>query len=169
MDQSSLPEVSPADDTQQERTRPGVERIYKNGDIAVSWEPKLCIHFGACLRGLPQVFKPLERPWVNVNVATSDEVAATVMLCPTGALRFERLDGGPQEAVRDETMIEERSNGPLFVGGPLRIRLQDGTVREETRVALCRCGRSANKPFCDDTHRRIGFRTVGPKEPAQSP
>ena len=168
MDYDSLPEITPADELRQERKRPGVERIYRNDHIAVSWEPKLCIHFGACFRRLPPVFKPLERPWVDVSSASPDEIAAAVMLCPTGALHFERLDGGPQEVVPEETTIAERPNGPLFVRGRVTIRRQDGSVSEDTRVALCRCGQSANKPFCDGTHRRIGFRTVGPSEPGQS-
>jgi CDGSH-type Zn-finger protein len=95
-----------------------------------------------------------------VNSASPEEIAATVKLCPTGALHFERLDGGPQEEMPEETTISERPNGPLFVHGRVRIRRQDGSVRDDTRVALCRCGQSANKPFCDGTHRRIGFRTV---------
>jgi CDGSH-type Zn-finger protein/uncharacterized Fe-S cluster protein YjdI len=167
MEDDSLPEVTPADNTQQERKRPGVARIYSNDNIAVSWEPRLCIHFGACFRRLPDVFKPLERPWVDVNAATPDEIASTVLQCPTGALHFERLDGGPQEDAPEETTIAERPNGPLFVRGHLRIRRQDGSVLEETRVALCRCGQSGNKPFCDGTHRRIGFSTVQPSEPAE--
>ena len=63
LEEKDLPEVTPAEDTQQERKRPGVERIYSNDQIAVSWEPKLCIHIGACFRNSPSVFKPLKRPW----------------------------------------------------------------------------------------------------------
>ncbi len=159
MEDDNLPEIIPVDDVQDERKRPGVERIYRNDQIAVSWEPKLCIHVGHCFRGLPDVFKPGERPWVDVNAASPEEIAATVMRCPSGALHFERLDGGLQEAVPETTTLIERPNGPLYVRGHLKIRLQDGSVREETRVALCRCGQSANKPFCDGTHRRIGFHT----------
>lgn len=155
-----LPELIPADDDQDERKRPGVERVYRNDHIAVSWEPRLCIHAGYCFRRLPHVFKPDERPWVDVDAATPDEIAATVMRCPSGALHFERLDGGPQETVPAETTVTERPGGPLYVRGHLKIRLQDGSVREETRVALCRCGHSANKPFCDGTHRRIDFQTL---------
>ena len=164
MEIDNLPEFIPADDVPDERKRPGVERVYRNDHIAVSWEPKLCIHAGYCFRGLPDVFKPSERPWVDVNAASPEEIAATVMRCPTGALHFERLDGGLQEAVPETTTLIERPNGPLYVRGRLKMRLQNGSVREETRVALCRCGQSANKPFCDGTHRRIGFHTLPPSE-----
>ncbi len=160
MDDDYLEESAPLNDANEDRKRPGVERVYRSRQIAVSWEPGLCIHAGYCFRGLPHVFKPLERPWVDVNAASADEIAATVMRCPTGALHFERLDGGPQEAAPEETTIKEQINGPIFVRGRLLIRMQDGTVRTETRAALCRCGGSANKPFCDGTHRRIGFRTI---------
>ena len=86
----------------EERRRPGVERVYRNrnGEIAVLWEPKLCIHAGYCFRGLPEVFQPESRPWVKVDAATADKIAEVVMTCPTGALHFERLDGGPQEPQR---------------------------------------------------------------------
>jgi CDGSH-type Zn-finger protein len=48
----------------------------------------------------------------------------------------------------------------LFVRGHVRIVDPDGRlIGEDTRVALCRCGASGNKPFCDGSHRRIGFRT----------
>ncbi len=46
----------------EDRRRAGVERVYQNGDIIVSWEPKLCIHAGYCFRGLPDVFQPESRP-----------------------------------------------------------------------------------------------------------
>lgn len=164
MEHDKLSEVTPAEDVQEERKRPGIERIYKNDRIAVTWEPRLCIHVGACFRALPDAFKPLDRPWIDVDAASPDEVAATVMLCPSGALRVERLDGGDQEPVPAQTTITERPNGPLYVRGAVNIQLQDGSVREETRVALCRCGQSENKPFCDATHRKIGFLTVQPAE-----
>jgi CDGSH-type Zn-finger protein/uncharacterized Fe-S cluster protein YjdI len=160
MELDDLPEANPADDDQEARKRPGVERSYSNDRIAVAWEPRLCIHVGACFRTLPGVFKPLDRPWVDVNAASPEEIAAAVLRCPTGALHFERLDGGPQEVVPDVTTIEEQPNGPLYVRGPVKILRQDRSVREDTRVALCRCGHSANKPFCDGTHNRIGFNTV---------
>jgi len=151
------------------RRRPGVERIYRNDQIAVLWEPKLCIHAGYCFRGLPEVFQPESRPWVKVNAATAEKIAEVVMMCPTGALHFERLDGGPQEPQPEETIINARPNGPLYVRGHLRITGTGGRlIREDTRVALCRCGQSENKPFCDGSHRRVGFRTTDPTESAKT-
>ena len=143
-----------------ERER-GPRRVYANEAIEVHWEPRLCIHVRNCVRGLPQVFDPEARPWVSVDRADADRVAETVLTCPTGALHFRRLDGGHQEAASDPPSIEPRPNGPLFVRGRVRIVDADGlTVREDTRVALCRCGASGNKPFCDGSHRRIGFLTA---------
>jgi len=145
------------------RRRPGVERVYQNDQIAVLWEPKLCIHAGYCFRGLPEVFQPESRPWVKVDAATAEKIAEVVMTCPTGALHFERRDGGPQEPQSEETTIDARPNGPLYVRGHIRITGPGGRlIREDTRVALCRCGQSGNKPFCDGSHRRVGFRTTDP-------
>ena len=102
--------------------------------------------------------------WVVVDAADADAVAAAIESCPTGALRYRRLDGGPQEQPPAETTVEPRQNGPLFVRGAVRIVDPDGRlIREATRVALCRCGASENKPFCDGSHRRVGF-TAGSSE-----
>ena len=143
-----------------ERGRRGAARVYGDDRIEVHWEPKLCIHVQSCVRGLPEVFDAASRPWIHVEAGDADRIAEAVATCPTGALHFRRLDGGPQEQAPDETVVVPRPNGPLFLRGHLRIEDAEGTViREDTRIALCRCGGSANKPFCDGTHRRIGFQT----------
>jgi CDGSH-type Zn-finger protein len=120
---------------------------------------------GIC--GKPCAIMILSRRCFHV---TSDQIAETIMTCPTGALHFERLDGGPQEAQVGTTTIDVRPNGPLYIRGHIRIEGPGGhVIREDTRVALCRCGHSNNKPFCDGTHRQIGFRTDPPSQPAQTP
>jgi len=60
----------------------------------------------------------------------------------------------------DEVTIKARESGPYLVTGLFTLTDADGTtyeLPEGTAVALCRCGRSANKPFCDATHRQVGF------------
>jgi uncharacterized Fe-S cluster protein YjdI len=136
----------------------GPTRTYPGEAIEVHWNRRLCIHMQDCVRNLPQVFRADERPWIVVDGADADSIAATIEKCPTGALHYRRLDGGAQEQPLDETIIDPRPNGPLFLRGRLQIVNDEGEViRDDMRVALCRCGGSANKPFCDGTHRRNGF------------
>jgi uncharacterized Fe-S cluster protein YjdI len=145
---------------QEVRKDPGVAKEYRNDRIAVYWEPAYCIHVANCLAGNPKVFDSMRRPWIDLSDSDADEIAEVVMACPTGALHFRRLDGGEQETAGEHTNVVARPNGPLFVRGRVRVIGDDGTLlREDTRVALCRCGASANKPFCDNTHRKIGFRS----------
>jgi uncharacterized Fe-S cluster protein YjdI len=137
----------------------GPRRVDANDAIEVLWEPTFCIHARSCVRGLPNVFDPSRRPWVDVTTADPDAVVETILACPTGALHFRRLDGGAEEEAHGPTTVDVCPNGPLFVHGDIRIEDREGNViRQDTRVALCRCGGSANKPFCDGTHQRIGFR-----------
>lgn len=136
------------------------QRVYRTAQIAVTWDPGVCINSHNCVNGLPQVFQPKARPWVQVEGATADEIARVVARCPSGALHFERLDGGPQEDVAEEVTIAPQPNGPLYVRGRMRILNPDGSLlREDCRMALCRCGASHKKPFCDGSHDTVGFQT----------
>lgn len=142
--------------------RDEVRRVYRTDAIEVLWEPRWCIHTGNCVRGLPQVFDPRDRPWVHVEAASADAIAAVILTCPTAALHFRRLDDGRQEEAPARTTARVAPNGPLFVRGEIEVLAADGqVVRRDTRMALCRCGGSANKPFCDGSHRTNGFRDDG--------
>jgi CDGSH-type Zn-finger protein len=60
-----------------------------------------------------------------------------------------------------EVTIEIVRNGPLIVNGPVELRDADGSLYPvKERIALCRCGGSTTKPFCDGTHSRIGFQAA---------
>src|SRR6478735_2412953 len=59
---------------------------YSNGEITVVWQPTLCVHSGICARGLPLVFNPRRRPWIDETAATTAEIVAQVAKCPSGAL-----------------------------------------------------------------------------------
>lgn len=63
----------------------------------------------------------------------------------------------------DGPKIEERENGPLVASNIARIRAADGDTEAKQVVALCRCGASKNKPFCDGSHKAIGFESRGGK------
>jgi CDGSH-type Zn-finger protein len=84
------------------------------------------------------------------------------MQCPTGALQFERRDGGPSEPVPEDNTVTVVPDGPLHLRGDIEITDPDGEmVLEDTRVALCRCGASQNKPLCDDSHVDVDFQADG--------
>jgi uncharacterized Fe-S cluster protein YjdI len=134
-------------------------REYENDAIVVLWDAERCIHFGNCTRGLPGVFNSSAQPWIRLEGADAETVARVVAGCPSGALHFRRLDGGAQETPDVPTTVRPQLNGPLHVRGDLEVTAADGTLlRKDTRMALCRCGGSANKPFCDMSHRTNGFR-----------
>jgi CDGSH-type Zn-finger protein/uncharacterized Fe-S cluster protein YjdI len=146
------------------------KRTYATDAIRVYWDSSRCIHTGICLRGLPQVFDVRRRPWVELTAADADAVGATVARCPTGALRYERLDGAPGEVPARPTVVLPIEDGPLLMVGDLDVRTPDGDrITHETRLTLCRCGMSRNQPFCDNSHRRHGWRSGPTSEPATEP
>lgn len=129
-------------------------REYATGQIAVEWRAERCIHSASCVRALPQVFDPRRRPWIDVDAADADAIASAVLRCPSGALHFVRRDGGAQEVPDVPTTVTPVRNGPLYVRGHVEVRGVDGQpVRDDTRAALCRCGLSAQSPFCDNACR----------------
>jgi uncharacterized Fe-S cluster protein YjdI len=150
---------APPEPTTSNKVFADLTREYGNSSIRVQWYASRCIHSAACIRALPQVFDPRRRPWIDVEAADADAIADAVIKCPTGALHYERLDGGRPEETSGEVRIRPIRNGPYFVTGPAEITDANGEViRRDTRVALCRCGRSKHMPFCDNTHRETGFR-----------
>lgn len=136
---------------------------YIAGNLAVTFDSKLCIHRGRCLRGLPAVFSLDARPWVNLANATPDEIVSVVSLCPSGALQWRTLDGSRPDSVAAEPVsITLRTDGPSYVRGSVELRDEAGSLLTEShRFALCRCGMSGNKPFCDNSHARNGWHEGG--------
>ena len=61
---------------------------YKNEDITILWKPDLCIHAGECVKTLPKVYNPKERPWVKIENATTPELKAQIAKCPSKALSY---------------------------------------------------------------------------------
>jgi uncharacterized Fe-S cluster protein YjdI/CDGSH-type Zn-finger protein len=157
-------------------------RTYQNKDIIIYWYPDLCIHVRHCANILPAVFRPEARPWVNVDGASALETILAIDRCPSGALRYSlpegssihpaaadgpgrQHEGGAVPAVAmsaceggPPVTITASTNGPLLTEGPARLVGPQGEVLAEAgRLTLCRCGHSANRPFCDGAHLRAGW------------
>ena len=140
------------------------KKQYSNGTVTIVWQPELCIHSKICWRGansLPEVFNPLVKPWINPQGAGTEQIIAQVERCPSGALSYFR-NSEPETApvtTDAENIVEVMPNGPLMVYGNITVKDKEGTETRKHKVtAFCRCGASANKPYCDGSHVRIGFR-----------
>ncbi len=148
-------------------TTPGVVRgdrvhTFRAPGITVTWSRTRCTHAAECVMHLPTVFEPGRRPWVDASQASADAIARVVTRCPTGSLHFERSDGGEPEATPAVNTVFVSRHGPLHLRGDIEVRDEDGSVLlRDTRVALCRCGRSRTKPLCDNSHQAERFREPG--------
>ena len=132
---------------------------YTNGEATIVWEAEKCIHSGICVNGLPNVFKPDERPWVKVDAATTKQLVKQVKECPSGALSSYMNGDKDKPKTHLETRIEVMENGPLVFYGTVKVKLKDGSEEEKTKTtAFCRCGASNNKPYCDGAHTNAGFK-----------
>lgn len=137
-----------------------VKKYTKDG-VTVIWKPDLCIHSTRCWKGLVAVFNPKLRPWINMEGAPLDEIMKQVSACPSGALSFINTEVEKEGDTHTETTtaVEVMKNGPLMVYGNLTVKDAQGQETHKHKVtAFCRCGASANKPYCDGSHMRIGFK-----------
>lgn len=137
-----------------------VTKQYTNGEVTVVWQNDLCIHSTLCWKGLAEVFNPKERPWIKPEGASTEAIVEQVKKCPSGALSYfmnAELEASTAQ-VQGETIVEVSANGPLLVYGNVTVKDAQGNETKKNNVtAFCRCGQSANKPYCDGTHRKIGF------------
>jgi len=142
------------------------DKKYTNGEITVFWQPRKCIHATTCYRELIDVFNPRKRPWVSMDGASTEEIIRVVKLCPTQALSYKHNKDIAAEkqaekaAEMPEINAEARvmEDGPLVLKGSFKIFDTDGKeLRHLKMSSLCRCGASHILPYCDGTHRKIGY------------
>ena len=145
----------------------GQSRSYTNGEITVYWRPELCIHSANCLIGLPGVFDSSERPWVNINGASSKEILKTVDTCPSRALLYLKNASLTVRKARKKrrkapkfARIQILKDGPAIISGNFVLRDPDKKriLLKTEKAAICRCGASHKNPLCDGTHLLIGFK-----------
>ena len=147
---------------------PGKIHTYAGKDATVTWDGARCIHAAECIRRAPQSFDAKARPWIVPDGTPVDVLADAVNGCPSGALSMRYADGTSAMAVYEASTCEIRADGPNYLRGSLEIALPDGRS-PQTRVALCRCGASGNKPFCDNSHKAIGFAAATALPVAKAP
>ena len=140
-----------------------ITKKYTNGTVTIVWKPDVCIHSTICWKGaagLHEVFNPAERPWIKPEGAPTEKIVAQVKKCPSGALSFYmNAEADKIDHVEAESIVEVVPNGPLLIYGNITIKDKDGSETKKNNVtAMCRCGQSGNKPYCDGTHKKVDFK-----------
>ena len=162
------------------------DREYSNKDITIFWKPGKCIHESTCYTRLLEVFNPSKRPWVNMDGAPTEKIIKITNKCPTEALMWKWNDDvknklvtssdtnhikirrpyefhkrrNEEENTNKENAVSVRimKNGPLIAEGNFKVVTSDGKkLQTGSFTSSCRCGQSNSMPFCDGTHRKIGF------------
>lgn len=135
---------------------------FKGEKVDVTWDGRLCIHVSECTRAEGELFESGRNPWCKPDVADLDRIATVVERCPTGALSVSRSEESHAEAAPSHNTIVVSNQGPLYFRGDLEIDgAPDDAPGLQFRAALCRCGKSKNKPFCDNSHVEAGFADPG--------
>jgi uncharacterized Fe-S cluster protein YjdI len=136
---------------------------YSHHDIIVTWEPSKCIHSTKCWRGLPTVFNPKKKPWIALEKSNKESIIQQINQCPSGAISYkyttinETLKHYTNKNFSD-LKVEVVKGGPLLIHGNFILQNSEQTHNVEAKqTALCRCGHSNKKPFCDGSHLKIEF------------
>ena len=135
----------------------GVETV-QGRQIELQFEAKRCIHSRFCVTWAPRVFLAnVQGPWIHPDAVPVERLVEVAHACPSGAIRYRRKDGAPEEPAPEVNLATVREAGPYAFRAALQI---DG-VPAGFRATLCRCGASKNKPYCDGSHHEIGFSATG--------
>jgi len=135
----------------------GVETV-QGERIELAFEARRCIHSRFCVTGAPRVFLAnVKGPWIHPDAMPVERLVEVAHACPSGAIRYRRKDGAPEEPVPPVNLASVREGGPYA----FRAQLQIEGAAAGFRATLCRCGASRNKPYCDGSHHEIGFTATG--------
>lgn len=134
---------------------------FQSDTATVTWDQDLCIHITECSRAKNDLFVTGRDPWCDANGVDDDVVRDVISRCPSGALAVTFTDAA-EETAPPENTVTVAYNGPLYVHGDLDIEGAPARAPAlDKRAALCRCGRSKNKPYCDNSHLDSNFKDYG--------
>ena len=132
---------------------------YVGEKITVHDNRHICCHHGTC--NMEGVFLSEADPWIVPDGSDDlDAIIDVVKKCPSGALIY-TVDGKYEDSWTEEQKIIVKKDGPLHVEGNVELKddlESDSNLVTRNHYALCRCGQSKNKPFCDGTHIDIEFK-----------
>ncbi|BEP29554.1 CDGSH iron-sulfur domain-containing protein [Helicovermis profundi] len=133
---------------------------YVGKEITIHDDRGICSHAGFCTGGLPKVFRMNTEPWIDADGETVKSIIEVIKKCPSGALSYS-IDGVKYDKYSDEQIIELTKNGPYHIKGSINLDYDEDHPQSDEHYALCRCGHSKNKPFCDGSHWYKEFKDDG--------
>lgn len=135
---------------------------FRGDKMDIFWDRRLCIHVEECVRAEGSLFVEGRRRWCKPNESTVKDAVDIIRRCPTGALTFKLKENYKMSEKNKENNVTVSGNGPLLASGELNIEDAPTDMKGvKERAALCRCGQSKNKPFCDGSHIEAGFTDPG--------
>ncbi len=156
-----------------DRMPDGLDR-YDGKAVSVLDNRGICSHAGYCTSGLPSVWRGDREPWIDPDGAPAEEIKRTIRKCPSGALSYLE-EGQAKTAFHKDAEVQISRDGPYYVRGGIALEgAEQGAGASKEHYALCRCGQSRNKPFCDGSHWYAGFhddeaRTIAAAARASAP
>lgn len=139
-----------------------VVKDFDGSTATVTWNSQLCIHVGECGRAKGDLFEAGRKPWCDPDTSSNENVLDVVKRCPSGSLSVVFKDDTKAEQSAVENTITVVYGGPLILQGELDIDgAPDDAPGLKFRAALCRCGLSKNKPYCDNSHVESEFKDYG--------
>jgi CDGSH-type Zn-finger protein/uncharacterized Fe-S cluster protein YjdI len=135
--------------------------VAEGKDLRIRFYGRRCIHSRFCVLRAPDVFKAnTPGEWIFPDAMATEAVVRVAYACPSGAIQFDRKDGGAEEQTPPVNVMNLRENGPYAFRGEISVAGEEIGFR----ATLCRCGASRRKPFCDGSHNTIAFTATGEPE-----
>jgi CDGSH-type Zn-finger protein/uncharacterized Fe-S cluster protein YjdI len=135
----------------------GIDEI-EGEKLTLLYDGRNCIHSRWCVTWGPNVFLAnVKGAWIRPDGMDVERLAEIAHVCPSGAIRYRRKDGQPEEAAPLVNLVSVREGGPYAVRADIRLSGEP----LHYRATLCRCGASQRKPFCDGSHHAAGFAATG--------
>lgn len=131
-------------------------RDYAGREITIHDNRSVCAHTGYCTEYSPNVFRMKREPWIDPNGDPAAKTAATIKMCPSGALSYS-INQVLQKTGFTAPCVNVLKDGPYFVAGGPQLKCDPAPLAAD-HYTLCRCGASKNKPYCDGSHWNIGFK-----------
>ena len=147
-------------DTKDPDRQPDKIDKYRGKHLTITDNRGLCAHAGICTSELSKVWRSGAEPWINPDGASVKEIINIIRRCPSGALGYIDDKGNVHTSLprAGAPQIRIDRDGPYHLRGAVAFKdITPPRGASENHFALCRCGASKNKPFCDGSHWYAGF------------